>query len=431
MKNDEETNYFSKIGKKLNIKYGNVYIEYKDKKKLLHNYYRQQLDNFLLDEEERSKNRNIFDNLLLKKRNKLMLEDEDSSSDSYNPDKKKKSINIYKYHQLHLEKIKRLKTSHFFDEKPRELVYEPNFDSIKKKVITGPKWNTMTGRKKEKKLILNNTFNICSKKLKSLKRKQQEELKKLKIVPLKKNYSAINITQNLQKIAKKLNFNHNHLIPKEKNKFCEKFEKSQEIKKTTPKTEKISMNLFPELDTSKTYLLNETDIKNRYLKNVFFINTSINKINKNKSLVTDTKIFRKKNQIGLNYEQLKIINAFKDSRKDIKEKIKKLKVKKILNKKYKLLLIDEKKENKKKIEINNNDKYGIRLIKKSFNYFINKSRLKKNNLNEDDSKNNNKSFIINHPLIKYREYYKYNADDINEYSFSKFDNITLKALNCN
>ena len=186
----------------MNIKYGNVYIEYKDKKKLLHNYYRQQLDNFLLDEEERSKNRNIFDNLLLKKRNKLMLEDEDSSSDSYNPDKKKKPINIYKYHQLHLEKIKRLKTSHFFDEKPRELVYEPNFDSIKKKVITGPKWNTMTGRKKEKKLILNNTFNICSKKLKSLRRKQAEELKKLKIVPLKKNYSAINITQNLKKIQK-------------------------------------------------------------------------------------------------------------------------------------------------------------------------------------------------------------------------------------
>ena len=57
MKNNEENkiNYFSKIGKKLNIKYGNVYIKYKDKKKLLHNYYRQQLDNFILDEEERSK----------------------------------------------------------------------------------------------------------------------------------------------------------------------------------------------------------------------------------------------------------------------------------------------------------------------------------------------------------------------------------------
>ena len=191
------------------------------------------------------------------------------------------------------------------------------------------------------------------------------------------------------------------------------------------------MNLFPELDTSKTYLLNETDIKNRYLKNVFFINTSINKINKNKSLITDTKIFRKKNQIGLNYEQLKIINAFKDSKKDIKEKIKKIKVKKILNKKYKLLLIDDKKENKnKKIEINNNDESGIKFIKKSFNYFINKSKLKKN-INNDESKNNNKSFYLNHPLIKYRKFYKYNADDINEYNFSKFDNVTLKANNCN
>ena len=56
----------------------------------------------------------------------------------------------------------------------------------------------MTGRKKEKKLILNNTFNICSKKLKSLRRKQQEELKKLKIVPLKKNNSKF--TTNCEKI---------------------------------------------------------------------------------------------------------------------------------------------------------------------------------------------------------------------------------------
>ena len=57
MKNNEENkiNYFSKIGKKLNIKYGNVFVEhYKNNKKLKDKYYRQELDNLLLDEKERN-----------------------------------------------------------------------------------------------------------------------------------------------------------------------------------------------------------------------------------------------------------------------------------------------------------------------------------------------------------------------------------------
>ena len=56
MKNNDEGNYFSKIGKKLKIKYGQVFIKYKqNNKKLFRSYLRQKLDNFLLEEEEKNK----------------------------------------------------------------------------------------------------------------------------------------------------------------------------------------------------------------------------------------------------------------------------------------------------------------------------------------------------------------------------------------
>ena len=428
MKNNEESIYFSKIGKKLNIKYGNVFIEHKkNNKKLTANYIRQQLENLLLNEEEKSKNRNIFDSFL-KKRNKLLLEEDTSSDSFFDNEKEKKSFNNYKYYQLHLDKIKRLKTSNNYDEKPRELVYAPIYDLVDKKIITGPKWNTMTGRKKEKNIKVNNSFNICSKELKKIKKKQKEVLKKLKIIPLKKNYSAVNITHNLQKIVKNLNLNHKYYKPQGKNKICERYVKNNEIKNTTPKKEKTLMNSFPKLNKSKIYLIKETDIKDRYLKNVFFIKTTNNEINQKKSLKTDIKIFRNK-QIGLNYEQLKIINAFKDDKASIKEKIKKLKIKKILNKKYKLLLTDNRKNNEnKKLNFNTNNNNQIRLFQKSFNYFINKPKYIKN---DKCMLKKNKSFYLSHPLyIKNYEFYKYNVDDLNEYNFSKFDNITFKS-NCN
>lgn len=423
MKN-EEISYFSDIGKKLNIKYGNVIIEYKKDPKLIRTFLRQQLENCLFYGEDKNKtrlNRNIFDSFM-KKKSKLNLEN-DKSYESYLDDEdKKKPINKYKYHQLHLEKIKRLKTSNFYDEKPRELIYEPNFDSIKRKIITGPKWNTLTGRKKQKNLIVNNSFNACSQKLNVLKKKQKEVFKKLKIIPLKKNYSALNITQNLNKIAQKMNLTNKQIK-------CEKFEKYNELKKSTPKQEKTLMNSFPKLYTPRTYILHETDIKNKYLKNIFLINTTSNKTAQRKPIKTYTKIYRKK-QIGLNHEQIKLINALKNEKLNIKEKIKKLKIKKAIKKKYKLILTDNKKENKDtKYEFKGN-KTGIRLIKKSFNYFINKKELKKNN--ETESKISNKSFYLSHPLLKKNnEFYKFNIDDVDEYSFSKFDKITFKANNCN
>ena len=415
MKNNEENkiNYFSKIGKKLNIKYGNVFVEhYKNNKKLKDKYYRQELDNL----------------------NNSFFEDKNV----------KKPINPHKYYQLHLDKIKRLKTSNFVYDKPRDLVYEPNYNAVKKKIITGPKWNTMTGRAKKKKLSLNNSsIIIYPKKLLKIKiknskqKKEIKEIRKTQLTPLRKNYSSSNMFQNLKKIAKKLNLINLNLKNKENNnKSCRIFEKKNKIKKIkTPKKEEKIKNLFPQFYTPRTYLLNETDITNRYLKNVFLLNTSTsntsinNKINNLKSIKTDTKIFKNKN-IGLNHEQLKAINDFKKN-KFIKEKIKKLKIKKVLNKKYNLLLVDNKNENElwnKKIKFEGCKTGGIRLIKKSFNYYIDNPKNKDNN-----NKNiNNNSFLLSYKKFKKNNiFYNFNINDLNEYSFQRFDKITLKTNNCN
>ena len=426
MKNDEETNYFSKIGKKLNIKYGNVYIEYKDKKKLLHNYYRQQLDNFLLDEEERSKNRNIFDNLLLKKRNKLMLEDEDSSSDSYNPDKKKKPINIYKYHQLHLEKIERLKTSHFPKEKPICLSYNPNYKLVKKSIITGPKWDSLTGRKPYKKLILDNSFS-SSKNLKIPKLRKKGKIKKPNFKTMTKNFSFNNMTQNIQKLAKNLIIKKSPI--KELNKPLKKIitHSKSKIKKVTPLKKVQVMSVFPKLYTPKTYYLKETDIKDKNLKNIFFIKTSPkNSIGQKKLVKSNTKIFRN-HVIGLSNEQIKAINEFRKNNKNLKTKIKKLNPKKILYKKNNLSLNDIKNDFNSKMLSCKENITGISTSEKSFNYLINKSLLEKSN--KEIIRNNYRSLFLDfYKFKKNREFYKYDADKIYDYSFSKFDNRIFRDI---
>ena len=186
MKNNEENCYFSKIGKKLNIKYGNVFIKYKKKnKKLFNKFLRQKLDDYLLEENEKNKNADIFE-LLNRKRAKIMA-DEDDDNDSFYEEYKKDHINTsHKYHQLHLEKIERLKTSHFLEEKKNSSAYEPNYNIIKKRIITGPKWISMTGRESQKKIILDNSFSLP----KQLKTPSFKKKKKLKS-KLSKHYQKI------------------------------------------------------------------------------------------------------------------------------------------------------------------------------------------------------------------------------------------------
>ena len=422
MKNNEENCYFSKIGKKLNIKYGNVFIKYKKKnKKLFNKFLRQKLDDYLLEENEKNKNADIFE-LLNRKRAKIMA-DEDDDNDSFYEEYKKDHINTsYKYHQLHLEKIERLKTSHFLEEKKNSSAYEPNYNIIKKRIITGPKWISMTGRESQKKIILDNSFSL-PKQLKIPKPQKKEKIKKQTIKTLPKNHSSNNMTQKLKKFAKKLNLDKIQTKIPFKNKLIK-----SKIKKTTPKNEVQVLNVFPQLYTTRTYHLKENDIKDKYLKNVFLITSPKRNLEKKNSGKSYTKIFRN-HEIGLNNEQIKAINDFRNYNKNnnIKGKIKKLKIQNILNKKYNLSLINIKNNFKFKNYGLDEDITGISTTEKSFNYKINKSLLEKNN--KEIIRNNYKSLFLDyHKFKKIHEFYQYDIRKIKENSFIKSGSRSFRDI---
>ena len=422
MKNNEENCYFSKIGKKLDIKYGNVFIKYKKKnKKLFNKFLRQKLDDYLLEENEKNKNADIFE-LLNRKRAKIMA-DEDDDNDSFYEEYKKDHINTsYKYHQLHLEKIERLKTSHFLEEKKNSSAYEPNYNIIKKRIITGPKWISMTGRESQKKIILDNSFSL-PKQLKIPKPQKKEKIKKQTIKTLPKNHSSNNMTQKLKKFAKKLNLDKIQTKIPFKNKLIK-----SKIKKTTPKNEVQVLNVFPQLYTTRTYHLKENDIKDKYLKNVFLITSPKRNLEKKNSGKSYTKIFRN-HEIGLNNEQIKAINDFRNYNKNnnIKGKIKKLKIQNILNKKYNLSLINIKNNFKFKNYGLDEDITGISTTEKSFNYKINKSLLEKNN--KEIIRNNYKSFFLDyHKFKKIHEFYQYDIRKIKENSFIKSGSRSFRDI---
>ena len=422
MKNNEENCYFSKIGKKLNIKYGNVFIKYKKKnKKLFNKFLRQKLDDYLLEENEKNKNADIFE-LLNRKRAKIMA-DEDDDNDSFYEEYKKDHINTsYKYHQLHLEKIERLKTSHFLEEKKNSSAYEPNYNIIKKRIITGPKWISMTGRESQKKIILDNSFSL-PKQLKTPKPRKKEKIKKQTIKTLPKNHSSNNMTQKLKKFAKKLNLDKIQTKIPFKNKLIK-----SKIKKTTPKNEVQVLNVFPQLYKTRTYHLKENDIKDKYLKNVFLITSPKRNLEKKNSGKSYTKIFRN-HEIGLNNEQIKAINDFRNYNKNnnIKGKIKKLKIQNILNKKYNLSLINIKNNFKFKNYGLDEDITGISTTEKSFNYKINKSLLEKNN--KEIIRNNYKSLFLDyHKFKKIHEFYQYDIRKIKENSFIKSGSRSFRDI---
>ena len=422
MKNNDVNCYFSKIGKKLNIKYGNVFIKYKKKnKKLFNKFLRQKLDDYLLEENEKNKNADIFE-LLNRKRAKIMA-DEDDDNDSFYEEYKKDHINTsYKYHQLHLEKIERLKTSHFLEEKKNSSAYEPNYNIIKKRIITGPKWISMTGRESQKKIILDNSFSL-PKQLKTPKPQKKEKIKKQTIKTLPKNHSSNNMTQKLKKFAKKLNLDKIQTKIPFKNKLIK-----SKIKKTTPKNEVQVLNVFPQLYTTRTYHLKENDIKDKYLKNVFLITSPKRNLEKKNSGKSYTKIFRN-HEIGLNNEQIKAINDFRNYNKNnnIKGKIKKLKIQNILNKKYNLSLINIKNNFKFKNYGLDEDITGISTTEKSFNYKINKSLLEKNN--KEIIRNNYKSLFLDyHKFKKIHEFYQYDIRKIKENSFIKSGSRSFRDI---
>ena len=174
------------------------------------------------------KNINEFE--ILEKKTPLILPEEDLN---FLDENEKKPYNNYKYYQLHMEKIKRLKNSPPSNEKPRELVYEPNIDSVKRKIISGPKWETMTGRSHETRL--NQSYNFSDRKLKLKTEKyivkNNEFKKKIKLTPLRKNHSSINIFSKNINIIPLSNINNSYLT--EKN--CQKKEKTEKIQKKKTK----------------------------------------------------------------------------------------------------------------------------------------------------------------------------------------------------
>ena len=428
MKNNEKRNYISDIGKKLNIIYGNVFIKHKKKnKKLFLKYLREHLDNYLLNENEKSKNSDIF-KVLTKKRAKIMSDVDDDNDSIFNDNQKYHINTSYKYHQLHLEKIERLKTSHFKNEIPRRLTYDPNYNLVKKKIITGPKWNSMTGRKSGKKIFSNNSFsqpnNLIIPTIQKKEKKEKIKIQNFKTIT--KNYSSNNISQKLKKIAKNLIINKSpiNIIKKPLKKIIT----TSKSKKVSPKKEIEVKSVFPQLYTPQTIYLKENDIKDKNLKHIFLINTSPkNNIVHKKLVKSYTKIFRN-NVIGLNNEQIKAINEFRNLKNNnLKTQLKKLKTKKTLNKKYNLSLNNIKNDFCCKKLRGENSITGISNSEKSFNYLINKSLIDKNN--KEIIRNNYRSLFLDfYKFKKNREFYKYDADKIYDFSFSKLDNKTFRDV---
>ena len=199
-------------------------------------------------------------------------------------------------------------------------------------------------------------------------------------------------------------------------------------KKVSPKKEIEVKSVFPQLYTPQTIYLKENDIKDKNLKHIFLINTSPkNNIAHKKLVKSYTKIFRN-NVVGLNNEQIKAINEFRNLKNNnLKAQLKKLKTKKTLNKKYNLSLNNIKNDFCCKKLRGENSITGISNSEKSFNYLINKSLIDKNN--KEIIRNNYRSLFIDfYKFKKNREFYKYDADKIYDYSFSKLDNKTFRDV---
>ena len=280
----------------------------------------------------------------------------------------------------------------------------------------------MTGRESQKKIILDNSFSL-PKQLKTPKPQKKEKIKKQTIKTLPKNHSSNNMTQKLKKFAKKLNLDKIQTKIPFKNKLIK-----SKIKKTTPKNEVQVLNVFPQLYTTRTYHLKENDIKDKYLKNVFLITSPKRNLEKKNSGKSYTKIFRN-HEIGLNNEQIKAINDFRNYNKNnnIKGKIKKLKIQNILNKKYNLSLINIKNNFKFKNYGLDEDITGISTTEKSFNYKINKSLLDKNN--KEIIRNNYKSLFLDyHKFKKIHEFYQYDIRKIKENSFIKSGSRSFRDI---
>jgi len=382
-----------------------------------------------------------------------------------NKDLIEKVNNKYKYHYLHIKKLKELKKlKSLKNNKISKQIYEPNIDYIKKRIILGPKWEFMTGRQNDSSLNYNQENNSNSKRAETIINnscfhtankfimnidnnnpnktfRKNVSFNNKKIPNYKRNYSSkpTNIKISLKRKIRNGVLNSSNII--DINNFRDKEIKRNKSSNTlSPKSDKkiimrnISMIKCNNLPIPKVHNLNNMKIKDKDLKMLMLPSSLIPYKKKNNKQIfrIKPKIY-KNNFVGLNLEQLKVIrdcqkhkklNSMKKATKFIKINIKDKILSKDQKEKISQSFVNDKKEIK--CYYNYNDES---MIKKSFNYFINKSLLnyKDNKIKIDKNVDNyeEKSFNYN---SKNNEFFKFNIDKINIYSFNKFDNVTYKTL---
>ena len=357
-------------------------------------------------------------------------------------------MNKYKYYLNHLQKLKKLKKEKEINtnkKKYYEQDYEPNIDFIKKRVIIGPKWELLSGRKDSLKKLKDNAVlikksiskdkNVVAKQINHFNegKKSKINIKKhilKEILSKKKDYSfETKLYNSNKKIKEKINSNNFNSSFMNNTNIINKKIKNKILSKN-----KSMINLNLETLKSKVYKLDNIKINDKYLSR--YISPTSKTIIQSKKIQKKFTTVIKKNRNkfrGLNVEELKIINYIR------KNRIKKLSKQnsqpnnlKIKNSKLWKKIISKEKDQHKQLKISNNYYNGTPNIKKSFNSYINRALLKypENNINSLFLKKyNSKSF--RGKINRFKEFYNFHCDKIDIYNFNKFDNITYKTLSVN
>jgi len=429
--------YFSNIGKST---YNNFRLNkyYNNNKNGIRNYLFKRNNNNFLDEEDKESflNKDIFDISFKGNKSKKEIKKNDSNDSSLNDDTYKMN---FKYHNIHLKRLKALQKLKIFktNKDINDVMYDPNIDYIKKRIIIGPKWEYMTGRKEPK--ILDNNLIISNTKNNDNdftdKKKEKNKNKIYSFFQISKD-SKDKIKENDKDLFKKKLFKSTKINLKKKNlstSFLSNTNKENKLKKLNSfstknisdisKEEKIMINFNSDLIKSKIYYLDNKIVNDSSIKR--YIYPSLKNLKQHKKLKkinSELKIYKNK-EIGLNNEELKIINDIKKRKKlneinSCKKSIEKNKIKNLTDRKYKPF---------------HNFYYIFQdnfLNKKTFNYYINKSLLNNKEHNKNiNTLEYNKSF--SHRIKSLNEFYRYDCDKINIYNYNKFDNITYKSLTLN
>ena len=438
--------FFSSIGKKLNNAYGlrKYFIEKTEKKSFKKNDFLKRIEkNFDEKEEDNDSllNKDIFDISYnnVKSKNNSERHNINNINGSLSLSEENNEYNHkYKYHINHLKKLKMLnkEEQNKNNKIGQAIMYEPNIDTIKKRIIIGPCWKYMTGRKEKPKidkynLILNsntktNNTTFCHHLLNSYIK--EKNIKKNKVVQRYNNpilSARTNTTNIIKKETSKNSFIDNKT--KKSNNIS-----SENIDKRKIKKDKIMLNLDFSLLLSKIYRIdNEKKTNDKFIKRYILpFSKSINNKKKFHKIYKIQKVKKYKNNFsGLNSEEINIINDYIKNKKleslRKEEKMKRM----LIKKKDKKISINLSKHVNLQSYINNS--YENNYNKKSFNSYINQALLnyQNNNMNIKSYMVKNKSF---HNLFKKnKEFYYFDYDQINKYNYQKFDNITYKTINNN